>query len=45
MEDEYTTIRIQKTTRKALADIGKKGETYDAVILKLLQFWATQYGS
>ena len=33
---EWTTIRILKTTRDALAPLGVKGETYDEIILRLL---------
>jgi predicted CopG family antitoxin len=33
---EITTIQISKETREKLADIGKKGETYDDVIKKLI---------
>ena len=33
---DYTTIQISKTTRVALANSGKKGQTYDEIILHLL---------
>ena len=33
---ELTTIRILKETASSLKDIGKKGETYDTVIAKLI---------
>jgi predicted CopG family antitoxin len=32
-----TTIQITKETRKKLKDIGKKGETYNDIILRLLE--------
>jgi hypothetical protein len=32
-----TTIQIDKRTREALRDFGKKGETYDEVITKLMK--------
>jgi len=31
-----TSIKILKSTAKRLADLGKKGETYDDIIVKLL---------
>jgi len=31
-----TTIQISRVTRETLVDIGKKGETYDEIIKKLL---------
>jgi predicted CopG family antitoxin len=34
---EITTIQISKETREKLADIGKKGETYDDIIKKLIK--------
>lgn len=34
---EEAQIRISRETRRALLDIGRKGETYDAVIRRLLQ--------
>jgi hypothetical protein len=30
-------IRIRKSTRKTLKDMGKKGETYDDVIRRLIR--------
>ncbi len=37
MEEDKTTIQISKSLRDKLKDLGKKGETYDDVILRLLQ--------
>ena len=34
--NEITTIQISKNTRDLLKALGKKGETYDQVIRKLL---------
>jgi len=36
MNDKLTTIQVAKTTRDLLLDIGKKRETYDEVILRLI---------
>lgn len=36
MPDEVTTIRIKKETATALKEIGKKGETYDDIVNRLL---------
>ena len=33
---DYTTIQISRTTRTALANSGRKGQTYDEIILDLL---------
>jgi len=32
----YTTITLSKNTKKDLQMIGKKGETFDAIVLKLI---------
>ncbi len=32
-----TSIQISKETKKRLGDLGKKGETYEDIIKKLLQ--------
>ena len=34
---EATTIQISKETRDELRELGKKGETYDKVIRKLVE--------
>ncbi len=34
-----TTIQVKETTRDKLKDLGKKGETYDQIIEKLLQIY------
>jgi hypothetical protein len=35
-----TTISVTKETKKALLDLGTKGETYDSIIRKLLKRFA-----
>jgi len=35
-EDKYTSIRVKQSTAKRLAEIGRKGESYDDVIVWLL---------
>ena len=34
---EITTLRVSKSTRDKLAEFGKKNETYDDIILRLLK--------
>jgi len=34
-----TTIQLEKKTRNRLMDLGKKGESYDQIINKLVDFW------
>lgn len=36
MSEELTSIKIRKETRDVLKSVGKKGETYDDIINKLL---------
>jgi hypothetical protein len=36
MNEEFTTIKIRKDTRDTLKSIGKKGETYDDILNRLL---------
>ena len=33
----FTTIRIRKSTAEKLKKLGKKGETYEDIILRLLK--------
>ena len=35
-EKEYTSIRVRKETAKGLTLIGRKGESYDQIIVWLL---------
>ena len=37
---ENTTISVSKETKKALLNLGTKGETYDSIIRKLLKRFA-----
>jgi len=37
MKEEITTIQISKEIRDQLKELGKKGETYDEIIRKLLE--------
>ncbi len=37
MSRERTTIELSKETRDQLKELGKKGETYDEIIRKLLK--------
>lgn len=39
MGDTTTTIRILRGTRKRLAELGKKTETYDDIINRLADFY------
>lgn len=34
-----TTIQLEAKTKDRLMDIGKKGETYDDIINKLIDLW------
>ena len=34
---EMTTIQLQKNTREALKGIGRKGESYDVLIQRLIE--------
>lgn len=36
-ESEITTIRITKETRKYLLGRGKKGETYDSIVWRMIE--------
>lgn len=36
MSEELTSIKIRKETRDVLKSVGKKGETYDDIINRLL---------
>ncbi len=37
--DELTTIQLKKSTRELLREIGKKSETYDSVVLRLIGYY------
>lgn len=36
-KEEFTTIRIKKTTKKKLDEKGTKADSYDDIILRLLK--------
>jgi hypothetical protein len=36
-EDKYTSIRVKKSTAQKLSQIGRKGESYDNLIMWLLE--------
>jgi len=38
---KMTTIKVSLATRDALLSIGKKGETYEQVLLHLLALWSS----
>lgn len=35
-EEEICVIRLRKQTRKRLKEFGKKGETYDDIVMRLM---------
>ena len=35
----YTMVRLKKDTVEKLKEIGKKGETYDSIIKRLLEYY------
>lgn len=39
MVKSYTMVRLKKETVEKLKELGKKGETYDDIIRKLLDFY------
>ena len=42
MEDEKTTILIRKSTRDELKKLGQKGDEYDEIIRRLIDYWKVQ---
>ena len=36
---EITTVKVTKRTREKLAELGKKNETYEDIIEKLITFY------
>lgn len=38
-EEKKTTIQIYISTRVALSELGKKGETYDDILNRLIRFY------
>jgi hypothetical protein len=42
--ENITTIQLTKRTREKLLEIGKKKETYDDLINRLIEFYVTKVG-
>lgn len=38
----YTTIKIQMDTRDDLSDLGKKSESYDTILKRIIAFYRSQ---
>ena len=36
-DEKLTTIKLKTSTRARLADFGKKSETFDQIVMRLLQ--------
>jgi hypothetical protein len=36
---EITTVKLSKKTRDRLAELGSKGETYEDIIWRLIEFY------
>jgi len=36
---EVTTVKVTKRTREKLAELGKKNETYEDIIERLIEFY------
>lgn len=41
---EVTTVRLTKKTREKLAQLGSKNETYEDIILRLIEFYRKNGG-
>ncbi len=42
MSDDFTTIAVTRKTQARLKSLGKKGESYEAILIKMLdaiEFW------
>jgi hypothetical protein len=39
MVEDRTTVELEKKTRDKLKDLGKKGETYDELLNRLIDFY------
>jgi len=37
--DEATTVRVSRETRKRLAEVGTKEESFDEIIQRLIKFY------
>jgi len=38
--DEVTTVKVTKRTKSKLSELGKKDETYEQIIRRLIDFYA-----
>ena len=41
---DITTLKVLKKTRDRLVNFGKKAETYDDILTKLMDFWERKHG-
>ena len=41
---DITTLKVMKKTRDRLAKFGRKSETYDEILTKLMNFWERNHG-
>jgi len=41
---QTTTVKVRHETKKVLAELGKKGDTYDDVIVRLIEFYKKNCG-
>lgn len=41
---DVTTLKVLKKTRDRLTNFGKKSETYDEILTKLMNFWEHRHG-
>ena len=39
MSSDRTTIQLSRDTRDKLADLGKKGDSYEDIILNLIKYY------
>lgn len=38
--DDVTTVKVTKRTKGKLSEFGRKGETYEQIIRRLIEFYA-----
>ena len=41
-DDSKTNIQVSRTTRNRLAELGKKDDSYDDIIIRLLNFYESK---
>ena len=44
MKRDITTIQLEKTTKNMLVSIGRKNETYDDIVVKLIKNYQENKG-